>query len=214
MNKKTTILFGTIIMAAIVASVMSFGIADSISTNNLDRKCMTAEQSKQVSTFIKIPTDFPENYSVKCVAINDPRELSMIISDKPVTTDEWLHESLNPSGTNIYLHQVDESQYLSSDKYNDLGSPEQRIRDTIADIQKQNPKLKPIYYNINGMPAYGIDSCSDCGIQTADFGDGNVITKTYDVPSKLKIIGDNGVRYSFYGNVSLDDLVKLGNSLK
>ncbi len=197
-------------MAVLVATITSVGVADSISVNNLDRNCLTAEQSKDVSTFVLTPTEFPENYSLGCVAINHPNEVSVIISENTVTSNEWQGESLNPSGTNIFLHEVRET----GESHLQLGTAEQRIRDTIADIQEKNPKLNPVYFNINGMPAYGIDSCGDCGTQTAEFGDGSVITNTYDIPSKLKIISDDGNRYSFYGYVPLDDLVKLGNSLQ
>ena len=201
-------------MAAIVASVMSFGVADSISVNNLDRNCMTAEQSKSISTFVLTPTEFPGNHLLGCVSIDNPREVKMIISENPIESDKWIGESLNPSGTNIFLHQIDERQYVSQEVIDTLGNAEQRIRDTIADIQEKNSKLNPVYYNINGMPAYGVESCGDCGTQTAEFPDGSVISNTYDIPSKLKIISEDGKRYSFYGNVPLDDLVKLGNSLQ
>jgi hypothetical protein len=210
MDRKNTILFGSIIIAVIVATVFSIGAVNSTSVSNLNRDCMTAEQAKGITTFNKIPTVLPQGYSIQCVALDSDNEVDMLISDRTVESNEWQSESVNPSGNNIFLHQTMET----SVDYKELGNAEKRIRDTIAEINEHNPSINAKYYLINGMPAYGTDSCKNCGIQTADFGDGTMIKQTYDVPSKLKIISDDGVRYSFYGNVPLDDLVKIGNSLQ
>lgn len=214
MNRKKSTLIGSIIAAGIVAAVINFGIVDSTSVNNLDINCLTAEQGKQITTFTKMPTDFPRGYSIQCIAVDNPNEIDMLISDRPVTSNEWQRESVHPSGSNIFLHQIDESKYLTESDYEHLGTAEQRIRTTIAEINAYNPKLNATYFVIDGMPAYGTEACADCGIQTANFGDDSVIKQTYDVTSKLKIISDDGIRYSFYGNVPLDDLVKIGNSLQ
>ena len=214
MNYKKTTLFGSIIAAAFVTAIMSVGIADTLTVSNIDKNCMSAEESKKVTTFHKIPTKFAGNYSLKCIAIGHPSDVNMIVSDKPVTSSEWISESVNPSGDWIFLHQVDESKYLTAADYAELGSDEKRIRDTIAEINEKNPAIRAQYFDINGMPAYGTESCADCGTQTAAFADGSVIEQKYDVPSKLKIIGENGVRYSFYGKVPLDDLITVAKSLQ
>lgn len=214
MNYKKTTIFGSIIVATLLATFVTSGVVDSSSVGNLDRTCMSPEQSKEVTTFNKMPTEFIGDYSIRCISVDNPNEVYMIISDKPVTSNRWQSESVQPSGNSIFLHAIDESKFLTVTDYEELGSAEKRIKDTIADIQKKNPIINVQYLNINGMHAYGSESCKDCGIQTANFADGNVIQHTYDVPSKLKIIDDTGVRYSFYGNVPLDDLVIIAKSLK
>lgn len=214
MNHNKKILFGSIVAIVAIATIMSVGVADTLTVNNIDKNCMSAEESKKVSTFHKIPTQFVGNYSLRCIAIGHPYEVSMIISDKPVTSTEWLRESVNPSGDWIFLNQVDEGKYLSAADRAELGNAEKRIRDTIAEINEKNPAIHARYFDINGMPAYGTESCANCGTQTANFADGSVIEQKYDVPSKLKIISDDGVRYSFYGNVPLDDLITVAKSLQ
>jgi hypothetical protein len=87
MNRKKYTLFGGIIAAGIVATVINFGIADSTSINNLDINCLTVEQGKQITTFAKMPTDFPQNYSIQCIAVDNPNEIDMLISDHPVTSN-------------------------------------------------------------------------------------------------------------------------------
>lgn len=201
-------------MTVMITTITGIGVAESISINNIDRNCMTAQESKLVSSFGLTPTEFPENYSQGCIMINEPGVMKMIISENPEMYTKWQNESLEESDTNIYLYQVDNSQFVSQERIDSLGTAEQRMRDTIAGMEKNNPSLKPVYLTIKGMPAYGIEPCSDCGTQTAKFGDGTVITQTYDVPSRLKIYSDDGKVYLFHGNVALDDLVKLGNSLQ
>ena len=214
MNRKNTMLFGSIIMVAVIASIVSIQAVDSISVNNLDRTCMTAEDSKKITSFGLYPTDFSNGYSLKCVAIGNPNEIGVLISNNSVESTTWLGKSVNPSEGNIFLHQVNENVHISEDERAEMLTAEQRIKETIAEINELNPARNAQYFTINGMPAYGVESCSDCGTQTADFGDGEIITTTYDTKSKLKIISEDGYRYSFYGNVPLDDLVKLGNSLQ
>ncbi|MEX0862277.1 hypothetical protein [Nitrosopumilus sp.] len=214
MNRKNTTIFGSIIMAAVLATIISVGTADSISVNNLDRTCMSIQDAKKITQFGKYPNEFPEGYSLECIAIENPNELSVLITNQPTESTKWMSESVNPSEGNIFLHQVNEGAIISEDKMAKLGTAEERIRTTIDGINKANPSRNAQYYSINGMSAYGVESCEGCGTQIADFGNGEIITAAYDTKSKLKIIGENGERYSFYGNVPLDDLVKLGNSLQ
>lgn len=214
MNRKNTTVFGGIIVAVIITTIVSVGTADTISINNLDRTCMSSQDAKKITQFGKYPTEFPEGYSLECVAIGNPNEISVLITNQPTESTKWIGESVQPSDGNIFLHQVNEGAIISEDKITFLGTAEERIRTTIDEINKANPARNAQYYSINGMHAYGVESCEGCGTQIADFDDGEIITTTYDTKSKLKIISENHERYSFYGNVPLDDLVKLGNSLQ
>jgi hypothetical protein len=76
-----------------------------------------------------------------------------------------------------------------------------------------NPSLNPQLSTINGMSAYAVDSCPDCGMQTANFTD-RIIQESTSTKTRIKFIDDNGVRYMLETTLPLQELIKVAESLQ
>ena len=79
---------------------------------------------------------------------------------------------------------------------------------------KANPSLQPQLIRINGILAYAVDSCPDCGIQTANFTDGTFIQKSTSTETKIKFIDENGINYMLKTTLPLDELILVAESLQ
>lgn len=213
MNKKTITLFGSIIAVAAIASVMGIQMVDSIQTNNLDRNCMTAQQSKTVATFHKVPTYMPSGYDLECISITEPYRVSMIATSLTEVHDGWQTESYARPQT-ITITQLDEKSLLGDERFSEELTAQQRIQADITSIEELNPRLNPVYVNIDGLSAFVTEACEQCGIQTATFANGEVIKNSFAMPSRLKIIDDAGFKTVLVGHVSVDELIQIAKSLQ
>ena len=103
---------------------------------------------------------------------------------------------------------------VGEEKFATFGSAEQRIQETYDDVMEKNPSLNPQLIRINGVLAYAVDSCPDCGINTADFPDGTSIQKSTSTETKIKFIDENGINYMLETTLSLDKLILVAESLQ
>ncbi len=176
--------------------------------------CMTLEKSKDTATFFKIPSYLPDGYSFKCSFSGTPYESYMIFHNKKVP-DGWIsnYPELISDGA-IFIFQTDEKRLVGEKEFAIYGSATQRIQDTYDGVMVENPSLHPQLIQINGMLAYAVDSCNDCGIQTANFTDGTVIQKHTSAETKIKFIDENGVKYSLQAGIPLNELIKVAESLQ
>lgn len=184
------------------------------SNSEINYNCMTLEQSKDIAPFFKIPSFLPEGYSVKCSSSGMPYESYVIYHNRDVS-DGWkgkLHELIE--GGAIFIHQVDERNMIDEEKYATLGSAEQRIQSTYDSVMESNPSLQPQMIRINGMLMYAVDSCHDCGMQTADFPDGTIIQKSTSTETKIKFIDEDGITYMLKTTLPLDELIMVAESLQ
>ncbi len=182
--------------------------------SEINRSCMTLEQSKETAPFFKVPSHLPDGYSMKCSMSGTPSESYIIYHNKDVS-DGWLgklHELID--GGAIFIHQVDERNIVDKEKYATFGSPEQRMQDTYDDVMIQNPSLQPQLIRINEILAYAVDSCTDCGMQTADFADGTLIQKSTSTETKIKFIDEDGVTYMLKTTLPLDELILVAESFQ
>jgi len=77
---------------------------------------------------------------------------------------------------------------------------------------ESNPSLEPQLIGINGMLAYAVDSCNDCGIQTVNFTDGAFIQKSTFTETKIKFIDEDGINYMLKTTLPLDELILVAES--
>ena len=90
----------------------------------------------------------------------------------------------------IFIYQIDERNIVREEKFETFGTAEQRIQADYDGVMESNPSLHPQLIMINGMLAYAVDSCNDCGIQTANFTDGTFIQKSTSTETKIKFIDE------------------------
>ena len=180
----------------------------------IDVACMPIEASKSIAIFFKIPSYLPEDYSFKCSFSGTPYESYLIFDNKKVP-DGWIsHYPELVSDGAIFIHQTDQKSAVGEKKFATYGTATQRIQDTYDDVMTKNPSLQPQLIRINGMLAYAVDSCNDCGMQTANFTDGTVIKKSTSTEAKIKFIDENGTSYLLKAGIPLSELIKVAESLQ
>lgn len=176
--------------------------------------CMTLEQSKETATFFKIPTYLPDKYSVKCSFSGTPYESYMIAYNKEIESS-WISQypQLVSEGA-IFIYQTDRKNAIGEKEFATYGTPAQRIQEMYDDIMTKNPSLHPQLIRINGILAYTVESCSNCGMQTANFTDGTMIQKSTSTEATIKFIDENGVSYFLKAGIPLNTLTKVAESLR
>ena len=177
----------------------------------INRSCMTLEQSKDVAPFFKVPSYLPEGYSMKCSMSGMPSESYIMYHNKDVSGGWMARLHMLVDDGAIFIYQYDEKNLK---KFETFGSPEQRIHETYDDVMVKNPSLQPQLIRINGILAYGVDSCPDCGIQTANFTDGTFIQKSTSTETKIKFYDEYGISYMLKTTLSLDELILVAESLQ
>ena len=182
---------------------------DSVSKTSIN--CWTLEQSKETTPFFKTPTYLPEGYSHVCSQSGTPFESYIVYYNQEIPY--WNIPELVSDGA-IFIYQIDERSMLGEQKVQAYGSPEQRIQETYDDVMKNNPSLNPQLITINEMLAYAVDSCPDCGMQTANFTDGTSIQESTSTKTRIKFIDDNGVSYMLETTLPLQELIKVAKSLQ
>ncbi len=187
---------------------------ESESSSEINHNCMTLEQSKNTASFFKVPSYLPEGYSMNCSRSTTPYESYILYHTKDIP-DRWVGKIpiLIDDGA-IFIHQIDEKHMIDEEKYAILGSAEQRIQSTYDSVMESNPSLQPQLIRINGMLAYAVDSCPNCGMQTADFPDNIMIQKSTSTETKIKFIDDDGVTYMLKTTLPLDELIRVTESLQ
>jgi len=181
------------------------------SVSKTSTNCMTPEQSKETAPFFKTPSYLPEGYSHVCSQSGTPSESYIVYHNQEI--QYWNIPELISDGA-IFIHQIDERNMMGDQKFQTYGSPEQRIQETYDSVMKGNPSLNPQLITINGMLAYAVDSCPDCGMQIANFTDGTSIQKSTSTETKIKFIDENGVTYMLKTTLPLSELVKVAESLQ
>ena len=174
--------------------------------------CMTIKQSKEIASFFKTPTYLPEGYSHVCSRSGMPFESYIVYYNQEFPTNWQIHELVNDGA--IFIYQVDEKNMIDEKEFQTYGSPEQRTQETYDDVIKNNPSLNPQLITINEMLAYAVDSCPDCGMQTANFTDGTSIQESTLTKTRIKFIDDNGVSYMLETTLPLQELIKVAKSLQ
>lgn len=181
------------------------------SNSEINRNCMTLKQSKDIAPFFKTPTYLPEGYSFTCSRSGTPFESYIVYYDKVFPNNWQIHELVSDGA--IFIYQIDERNMVGDKEFQTYGSPEQRTRGTYDDVMKNNPSLNPQLITVNGMLAYAVDSCPDCGMQTANFADGTSIQESTSTKTRIKFI-DDGVTYMLETTMPLQELIKIAESLQ
>ena len=174
--------------------------------------CMTIEQSKHVASFFKTPTYLPEGYSHVCSRSGMPFESYIVYYNQEFPNNWQIPELVNEGA--IFIYQIDERNFVGTEKFETFGTAEQRIQETYDEVMTKNPSLHPQLIRINGMLAFTVDSCNDCGVQTANFTDGTIIQKSTSSEAKIKFIDDNGTHYLLKAGIPLSELIKVAKSLQ
>lgn len=185
---------------------------DDSELSKINTNCMTIEQSKQIASFFKIPTYLPEDYSYICSRSGMPFESYIVYYYQEFPPNWQIHELVNSDA--IFIYQIDERNLVGEKEFQTYGSPEQRIQETYDGVMKGNPSLNPQLITINGMLAYAVDSCPNCGIQTANFTDGTSIQEITATTTKIKFIDEKGVKYMLETTLPLSELIKVAESLE
>jgi hypothetical protein len=173
--------------------------------------CMTLEQSKETAPFFKTPTYLPEGYFHVCSQSGTPFESYIVYHNQEILY--WNIPELVSDGA-IFIYQIDEKNIVGEEKFETLRTAEQRIQEDYDGVMKANPSLQPQLIRINGILAYAVDSCPDCGIQTANFTDGTFIQKSTSTETKIKFIDENGINYMLKTTLPLDELLLVAESLQ
>ena len=184
------------------------------SNSEINQSCMTLEQSKVIAPFFKVPSYLPEGYLMKCSMSGMPYESYVLYHNKDVS-DGWIGKMhmLIDEGA-IFILQTDERNLVGGKEFVTFGTAEQRIQETYDEVMEKNPSLQPQLIRINGMLAYAVDSCSDCGVQTANFADDTVIQKSTSTETKIKFIDEYGISYMLKTSLPLDELILVAKSLQ
>jgi len=114
----------------------------------------------------------------------------------------------------IFILQTDDRNIVGEEKFATIGTAEQRIQKTYDSVMESNPSLQPQLIRINGMLAYAVDSCPDCGINTADFPDGTSIQTSTSTQTRIKFIDENGIKYTLETTLPLNELILVAESLQ
>ncbi len=178
--------------------------------SKINARCMTIEQSKQTAPFFKTPTYLPEGYSHVCSQSGTPFE-SYIVYYYQESPNQFRYLPVIDGA--IFIYQYD-SRRIGLDKELPYDSPEQHIQEIYDGVMKNNPSLNPQLITINGMLAYAVDSCPDCGMQIANFSDGTVIQKSTSTETKIEFMDENGVKYMLVTTLPLSELIKVAESLQ
>lgn len=173
--------------------------------------CRTLEQNKETAPFFKTPTYLPAGYFHVCSQSGTPSESYIVYHHQEIT--DWNIPKLISDGA-IFIYQIDERNILGAEKLETLGTAEQRIQETYDSVIESNHSLQPQLIRVNGMLAYAVDSCPDCGMQTANFADGTFIQKSTSTETKIKFIDENGINYMLKTVLPLDDLILVAESLQ
>ena len=173
--------------------------------------CMTLEQNKETAPFFKTPAYLPEGYSHVCSQSGTPSESYIVYHHKEILN--WNIPELIGDDA-IFIYQIDERNILGEEKLETLGTAERRIQETYDSVIESNPSLQPQLIRVNGMLAYAVDSCPDCGMQTANFADGTFILKSTSTETKIKFIDENGINYMLKTALPLDELILVAESLQ
>lgn len=182
--------------------------------SKIDVSCMPMEASKSTAIFFKIPSYLPEGYSFKCSFSGTPYESYLIFDNKKVP-DRWIsHYPELVSNGAVFIYQTDQKSAVGEKEFQTYGSAEQRIQETYDSVMQENPSLNPQLITINGMLAYAVDSCSNCGMHTANFTDGTNISESTSTETRIKFIDENGVKYMLETTLPLDELIKVAESLQ
>jgi len=180
----------------------------------IDVACMPIEASKSIAIFFKIPSYLPEDYSFKCSFSGTPYESYLIFDNKKIP-DGWIsHSPELVSDGAVFIYQTDQKNAVGEKKYATYGNATQRIQDTYDEVMTKNPSLHPQLIQINGMLAFAVDSCNDCGVQTANFTDGRIIQKSISSEAKIKFIDENGTSYLLKAGIPFSELIKVAESLQ
>ena len=148
---------------------------------------------------------------MKCSQSGMPSESYIIYHNKEISGG-WMNKLNILIGDGaIFIYQYDERNLK---EFATFDSAEQRIQETYDDVMVKNPSLNPQLIRINGMLAYAVDSCPDCGTHTADFPDGTSIQTSTSTQTKIKFIDENGIKYMLKTTLSLDELILVAESLQ
>lgn len=194
-----------------VKDLISKPTQNTISVLKTSTNCMTLEQNKETAPFFKTPAYLPEGYFHVCSQSGTPSESYIVYHHQEILN--WNIPELISDGA-IFIYQIDERNIVGAEKLETFGTAEQRIQETYDDVMKNNPSLNPQLITINGMIAYAVDSCSDCGMQIANFTDGTSIQESTSTTTRIKFIDENGINYMLETTLPLDELILVAESLQ
>ncbi|MGY5148398.1 MAG: hypothetical protein ACW9W4_10410 [Candidatus Nitrosopumilus sp. bin_7KS] len=186
-------------------------IAEDDSILKTSANCMTLEQNKETAPFFKTPAYLPNGYSHVCSQSGTPSESYIVYHHKEILN--WNIPELISDGA-IFIYQIDERNILDAEKLETLGTAEQRIQEDYDSVIESNPSLQPQLIRVNEILANAVDSCPDCGMQTANFADGTFIQKSTSTETKIKFIDENGINYMLKTSLPLDELILVAESLQ
>jgi hypothetical protein len=155
----------------------------------------------------KVPSYLPSGYGYKCMQASSA-DVSVFFANK--TFDfEQMGEETKPGV--IMLRMSDEESLLgiADMSMNDT----ERIIEQYQSIANANPALRPQLLDINGKAAWGNEASQSGAVQTVQFPDGSEISTVSGIASRLRFY-DEGVSIHLEGYVTLEELLKIGESLK
>lgn len=168
--------------------------------------CLLMKDVRAIKPDFKVPAYFPTGYEYKC-GIAMPGEAYVFFWDKAVDKTSYQMDVLNEASRSkgaILMRMLDRPELQNA------------TSEVLGDYQMMidgNSKLSPRLLEINGNPAWANEATSGAGTQYAQFPDGTVITRAYDMPARIRIY-ENGKSTHIEGFVPLEELQRIANSLQ
>lgn len=192
------------------------GGSNDVSPTKSNLSCDTVGDIKKITDFnIKLPTYLPQNYVLaSCQAI--PFEAQIMYNDERLISGYQKISIGDPkqiANGAIYLYIINKKGILGEEQFTrEIGNTTSYVLQTIKEVNGKNPSLKMMEVNINGIIGWANERCETCGMQTANF-DNNTIVNYTPTPSRIKFYDENGVVYFFQAGISLNELIKVAESI-
>lgn len=207
MNKKSSLIIAVIIGTAI-AGVTGTIVAVQVGSKNPN--CLSLEEARTLATFgFKVPSGLPAGYEFKC-ASGASSEMWLVFGpgNTPIS-NVHADDALAKGVVRLYIY--DEAQILGPSEFAKKDT-EAELRGVIEHTKQVNPAINNHVEYINGRLTLIREGCDNCGINIADFGNGNIIKKTDRVTSTLEFY-DGSVVYSMETFLPSEVLVKVAQSI-
>lgn len=189
----------------VLAAVFGAQLAITTSSPETNPNCLSLDDVRGIKQDLRLPAYLPQGYEYKC-GVAEEAEANLLYWNKPIDRNSYQFDTINSVSTekgSIFFRVADAPEITNSTK---------AVMDDYENIMKNNPGLKPQLIYINSKLAWAHEAVQNGGKQTAELPDGQVITNTFDVPARLRIY-DEGQIIRFEGFVSLEELVKMAESL-
>lgn len=208
MNRSKTLLMSGAIAAGIIGMVTIASLGQGLNAEDsvANVGCLPLDNITPLVPIVQLPAYLPEGYEYKC-GIVEFGEANLLFWNQTLDRSTYEVDPINAAWDTpgSILIRVSERPSITD--------PSNQAEQEYRYIAENNPKLGVQLIEIAGNPAWANDISANAGTQEAKFPDGEVITKTYDMPARIRIF-ESGKMIHIEGFVPLSELKKVAESLQ